>query len=65
MRYSPAQQQSIWAALSAVRDDMHRQQFWTEAGQIAHVVARLAQLQTSPYDFVLADEAQNLGVPQL
>ncbi len=64
-RLPEAQRTALWGIFSSVRGNLAAQGLVTEAGLFSQVAARVATGGASPFDFVVVDEAQDVGVPQI
>lgn len=64
-RLPEAQRAALWQIFSSVRTTLTAKRLLTEAGMFSQLASRLATGQSSPFDFVVVDEAQDVGVPQL
>lgn len=64
-RLPETQRSALWNIFSAVRSILTGQQFFTEAGLFSQLAARIASRPASPFDFIVVDEAQDVGVSQL
>lgn len=62
----PEQQRAIlWEIFSAVRARLEENGLVTRPSLFAALASRFAEDRPSPYEFVVVDEAQDMGVPQL
>jgi superfamily I DNA/RNA helicase len=62
----PEQQRAvIWSILDHVRTELAARKLITHAGLFSHMAAVMAQEQHKPFDFVIVDEAQDIGVAHL
>jgi mRNA-degrading endonuclease RelE of RelBE toxin-antitoxin system len=59
------QRQTLWRICSDVREHLAAEALVTPARMYARVAARLAERKHPPFEFVVVDEAQDLGVAQL
>lgn len=64
-RLPEAQRSMLWQIFTAVRTRLGAEGFLTEAGLFSRIAEQLAAGGSSPFDFVVIDEAQDLGVAQL
>lgn len=64
-RLSEAQRVQIWAVFETIRAEYQPKQWLTVAEMFGNLTQELSANRASPYDFVLVDEAQDLGVSQL
>lgn len=63
-RLPEKRRQALWAVFDRVRGSLERK-LLTQADVYSRLAAHLAAGGRPPYDFVVVDEAQDLGVPQL
>lgn len=64
-RLSDAQRKELWGVFDKVRAALAAKKLLTVAGVFGRVAAALKKRKSPPFDFVVADEAQDMGVPQL
>ncbi len=64
-RLGENQRALLWAIFEGVRSELANRKLTTLAGVFAATAERAAATGDSPYDFVIVDEAQDIGVPQL
>ncbi|MYB40892.1 MAG: AAA family ATPase [Chloroflexi bacterium] len=55
----------LWSIFERVRSELAKRDLRTLAGVFAAVPERAAESGESPYDFIVVDESQDIGVPQL
>ncbi len=62
----PEQQRVLlWSIIDQVRSNLSAQQFVTRPGMFSRLAAHIAKSRHSPFDFIVVDEAQDIGVAQL
>ncbi len=59
------QRRALWSIFEQVRSGLRKQNLITHSEMLAQIAARLSETQKSPFDFVIVDEAQDIGVSQL
>ena len=59
------QRQVLWSIFEEVRSRLRDRGLLTRAGMFGQLASRFGETQRSPFDFVVVDEAQDVGVPQL
>lgn len=64
-RLPEAQRKVLWSIFEGVRDGLLSRKLATQAGLFTTLADALNKSQSSPYDFAVVDEAQDLGVAQL
>ena len=64
-RLSEAQRAAAWSVFAAVRARLAADGLITLSGMFSQLAARLAEGRQSPFDCVVVDEAQDVGVAQL
>jgi hypothetical protein len=64
-RLPEKQREALWAVFAGVRAALRARKLITQADLYSRVAARLVEIGTSPYDFVVVDEAQDVSVAQL
>jgi superfamily I DNA/RNA helicase len=64
-RLPEKQRAALWAVFAGVRAALRERKLITQADLYSRVAVRLAEIGTSPYDFVVVDEAQDVSVAQL
>lgn len=64
-RLAEAHRAALWSIFSAVRTTLAAQGLMTEAGMFTALAMKLAASAKTPYDFIIVDEAQDIGVAQL
>lgn len=64
-RLGPKQREAVWGILSSLREYLDAQGKLTPAAVLNRMTEHLAALAERPFDFVVADEAQDLGVQEL
>jgi superfamily I DNA/RNA helicase len=64
-RLSESQRAAIWAVFANVRGGLRREGFVTRAEMYSKLAQDLAVRSRPPFDFIVVDEAQDVGVAQL
>ena len=64
-RLPEARRESLWTVFVAVQAALQERGQATSAGMYQRLAAEFAQREHGPYDFVVVDESQDLGVAQL
>jgi hypothetical protein len=64
-RLPETQRTTLWRIFSNVRSELAAKGLLTEAGLFSQLAARIAKGSASPFDFIVIDEAQDVGVSQL
>ena len=64
-RLSEDQRRMLWSIFEQVRLGLTDQKLITSAAMFGQLASRFAEAQRSPFDFVIVDEAQDVGVAQL
>jgi mRNA-degrading endonuclease RelE of RelBE toxin-antitoxin system len=64
-RLSEAQRAVLWSIFEQCRAGLKKQGITTEAAVFTNVASKLAKTNNRPFDFAVADEAQDIGIPQL
>src|SRR5690606_8729543 len=64
-RISEKQRSVLWSIFQSVRDELSQRGLVTLASAFARVTRELKTRATKPFDCVVVDEAQDVGVPQL
>ena len=64
-RLSESQRQGLWAIFEQVRSGLNEQSLTTRSEMFGQLASRFGESQRSPFDFVVVDEAQDIGVAQL
>jgi superfamily I DNA/RNA helicase len=64
-RLPEAQRSTLWQIFSAVRTGLAVGGFITDAGLFAQLAVKIASESSSPYDFAVIDEAQDVSIAQL
>lgn len=59
------QRQELWAAFEQTRNDLQQRGLRTRPAMFAEIANKLRDEEKRPYDFVVVDEAQDVGVPEL
>ena len=62
----PVEQRStLWSIFERVKAELRDRGLWTRADMFSSLAATLKDRRNPPYDFVIVDEAQDIGVAQL
>ncbi|QDT70357.1 Putative ATP-dependent DNA helicase YjcD [Planctomycetes bacterium MalM25] len=64
-RLPESQRRTLWEVISVVRDRLAEQGSLTSAMMFGRLAARLRTEGSGPYGFIVVDEAQDIGVPEL
>ena len=64
-RLSEAQRAILWSIFKIVRDALKASNRMTRAGMFAGLADIMHELKTTPYDYAVIDEAQDIGIPEL
>ena len=64
-RLGENQRATLWPIFEHVRSELNRQSLQTLASAFTSVADFLSKSGESPYDFIVVDEAQDIGVPHL
>ncbi|MGE3077289.1 MAG: 3'-5' exonuclease [Dehalococcoidia bacterium] len=64
-RLTQPQRAMLWMAFETTREELKKQGLTTEAQMYSDLAAVFASRKERPYDFVVIDEAQDIGVAQL
>lgn len=64
-RLPEAQRAALWKIFDAVRERLAKEGLLTMAAMLTRLAASLDNTDKPPYEFVVIDEAQDLGVPHL
>ena len=64
-RLSESQRRLLWSVFEQVRSGLRQRNLITRPGMFGMLASRFGETQRSPFDFVVVDEAQDVGVPQL
>ncbi len=59
------QRRVLWSMFEEVRSGLRDRDLLTRAELFSYLASRFGETQPSPFDFVVVDEAQDVGVPQL
>ena len=59
------QRRALWSIFERVRAGLKAQGLITRAGMFGQLASRFSEMQRSPFDFVIVDECQDVGVSQL
>lgn len=64
-RLSEAQRAQCWKVFEAVRSRLHAENLVTRAEMYTRLAAHYSTVATPPFEHIVVDEAQDIGVPQL
>jgi mRNA-degrading endonuclease RelE of RelBE toxin-antitoxin system len=64
-RLVETQRKLLWGIFKQVRMELDEQVFITKADIFAELAAHLAKADLMPFDYIVVDEAQDIGVPEL
>ena len=64
-RLPESQRQVLWSIFEQVRSGLKKRSLITHSEMFGQLASRFGESQRSPFDFVVVDEAQDIGVPQL
>jgi len=64
-RLPEQKRKALWSVFEKVRSELAQQDLLTIPGMFRRITEQLIQEGGGPYDFVIVDEAQDMGVPQL
>ena len=64
-RLPESQRQVLWSIFEHVRSGLKGQSLTTHSEMFGQLASRFGESQRSPFDFVVVDEAQDIGVAQL
>ncbi len=64
-RLSEKQRQVLWTIFADVRSELQKPHVTTRSGMFSHVAAKLLEQHSTPFDFAVVDEAQDVGIAQL
>ncbi|HEX2995892.1 MAG TPA: 3'-5' exonuclease [Anaerolineales bacterium] len=64
-RLSESQRQVLWGIFTEVRGQLQENGYQTEATLFARLATHFQENKRYPYDHLIVDEAQDIGVPQL
>ena len=64
-RLPESQRQVLWSIFEQVRSGLKERSLITHSEMFGQLASRFGESQRSPFDFVVVDEAQDVGVPQL
>jgi len=64
-RLPERQRQVLWSIFEHVRSGLKEQSLTTRSEMFGQLASRFGESQRSPFDFVVVDEAQDIGVAQL
>lgn len=65
IRVGGRQREALWEIFSEVKSILSASEMLTRSGMIARATAHLLSSTERPHDFAVADEAQDLGIPEL
>ncbi|MFZ2655670.1 MAG: 3'-5' exonuclease [Victivallales bacterium] len=64
-RLSEAQRKSLWSVFDTVRSHIKNEGLITYSGIFSKLAEKMSGLKNPPYEFVVVDEAQDVGIAQL
>lgn len=64
-RLPESHRQALWSVFEQVRSGLRDRNLITYAEMYGYLAARFGESQKSPFDFIIVDEAQDIGVAQL
>lgn len=64
-RLAESQRQALWSIFEGVRSALEERGVLTEAGMFGRLAGQIAGAKHPPFEFVVVDEAQDIGVAQL
>ncbi len=64
-RLRESQRQYLWSIFERARAELQKRHLLTRAGMFGEITAKLSNEERRPYDFIVVDEAQDIGVPEL
>ena len=64
-RLPESQRQVLWSVFEHVRSGLKERNLTTRSEMFGQLASRFGETQRSPFDFVVVDEAQDIGVAQL
>lgn len=64
-RLPEKRRETAWAIFARVRAELKSRDLMTQADMYGHLASHLRTMKRLPYDYVVADEAQDVSVPQL
>ena len=64
-RLPESQRQVLWSIFEHVRSGLNERSLTTHSEMFGQLASRFGEFQRSPFDFVVVDEAQDIGVAQL
>jgi mRNA-degrading endonuclease RelE of RelBE toxin-antitoxin system len=59
------QRQQLWSIFKEAKEELNQRRLVTRAGMFAAITSKLRSEERRPYDFIVVDEAQDIGVPEL
>ena len=59
------QRRNLWSVFDEVRSRLKERSLITNSEMFGHLATRFREEQRSPFDFIIVDESQDMGVPQL
>ena len=64
-RLPEGQRRALWSVFEYVRSSLHERSLITRSEMFAQLAATFGETQRSPFDFIVVDESQDVGVAQL
>ena len=64
-RLPESQRRNLWSVFDEVRSRLKERSLITRSEMFGQITARFREDQRSPFDFIIVDESQDMGVPQL
>jgi mRNA-degrading endonuclease RelE of RelBE toxin-antitoxin system len=64
-RLPEAQRAVLWTIFDKVRSGLQAQKLMTDAAMFTELAIKLTQTGNRPFDFIVVDEAQDIGIPHL
>ena len=64
-RLPESQRRTLWSVFEQVRSSLRERSLITRSEMFAQLAAKFGETQRSPFDFIVVDESQDVGVAQL
>ena len=64
-RLPEGQRRTLWSVFEQVRSSLRERSLITRSEMFAQLAAKFGETQRSPFDFIIVDESQDVGVAQL
>ena len=64
-RLPESQRRVLWSVFELLREALRDRNLITRSEMFGHLASRFGETQRSPFDFIVVDEAQDIGVAQL